>query len=80
MADLLSKIRKKADLSQSEVVKRIGMSHMSGYSYISYLETGIKKNPSLVTILHYLQTCGANWKEFFSKLEELDLASYHKTS
>jgi transcriptional regulator with XRE-family HTH domain len=77
IGEVLSAFRKEAGLSQSEVAERIGLSPKS-FPYVSYLETGRIKNPSLGTILFYLRACGVGWKEFFSKLETMDFQKRHK--
>jgi len=53
MADLLSKIRKKAYLSQKEIAERIGLSAKS-FAYISFLESGKIKNPILFEFYYFL--------------------------
>jgi transcriptional regulator with XRE-family HTH domain len=66
MADNLRKIRKKAGLSQIEVANRIGLRYKTADSFISHLEKGRIKNPSLGAILLYLKACGESWVEFFN--------------
>jgi transcriptional regulator with XRE-family HTH domain len=78
MAELLKKIRLKSGLSQSELAERIGLSKKTGYSYISHLEKGFLKNPSLGTILMYLRICGVSWPEFFQKLDTIDFKMRHE--
>ena len=78
MAQLLKKIREKAGLSQIEVAKRIGFSYKSAGSFISHLEKGSLKNPSLGVILLYLRACGASWSEFFKELDIIDFKMRHE--
>ena len=77
MAALLKKIRLRSGLSQSELAERIGLSKKTGYSYISHLEKGFLKNPSLGTILMYLKICGESWPEFFRQLDTIDFKMRH---
>jgi transcriptional regulator with XRE-family HTH domain len=77
MADILSKIRKKAGLSQTEIAERIGLSSKS-FAYISFLENGKIKNPSLGAILPYLRACGESWTEFFKELDIIDFKMRHE--
>ncbi|MEO0114088.1 MAG: helix-turn-helix transcriptional regulator [candidate division WOR-3 bacterium] len=52
MAELLKKVREGSNLSQAEIAKRLGFVAKSGKVYISYLENGKIKNPSLGLILN----------------------------
>ena len=78
MAELLKKIRLRSGLSQSELAERIGLSKKTSYSYISHLEKGFLKNPSLWTILMYLRICGVSWPEFFKELDRIDFKMRHE--
>ena len=78
MANLLKKVREKANLSQVEIAKRIGFAPKSGKIYISLLENGKIKNPSLGFILRYLSTCGSSWAEFFKELDIIDFKMRHE--
>jgi transcriptional regulator with XRE-family HTH domain len=77
MADLLIKIRKRAGLSQKDIAERIGLSRKS-FAYISFLETGKIKNPSLGVILPFLRACGESWTEFFKHLDMIDFRTRHE--
>ncbi|MEO0091525.1 MAG: helix-turn-helix transcriptional regulator [candidate division WOR-3 bacterium] len=72
MAELLKKMRLRAHLSQQQVAVRLGLSPKSGKKYISSLERGEIKNPTIGSILRYLKVCGASWSEFFSDLSAID--------
>ncbi len=78
MAGNLKKIREKAGLSQLEVAKRIGLTYKTADSFISHLEKGSIKNPSLGAILLYLSACGESWSEFFKHLDAIDFRTRHE--
>ena len=78
MTELLKKIRLRSGLSQSELAERIGLSKKTSYSYISHLEKGFLKNPSLGTILMYLKICGESWSDFFKELDIIDFKMRHE--
>jgi DNA-binding XRE family transcriptional regulator len=78
MAENLKKIREKARLSQIEVAKRIGLTYKTADSFISHLEKGRIKNPSLGVILLYLRACGESWSEFFKHLDAIDFRTRHE--
>ena len=78
IAKLLIKVRQKANLSQTEVAKRIGLSLKSGKGYISHLEKGRIKNPPIGTIMLFLRACGASWVEFFKELDKIDFKLRHE--
>jgi len=78
MAEKLRKIRENARLTQPEVALRIGIKTKSGKSFISQLESGMVKNPSLKTILDYLSACGTSWVEFFKELDRIDFKLRHE--
>jgi transcriptional regulator with XRE-family HTH domain len=78
MAGNLKKIREKAGLSQLEVAKRIGLTYKTADSFISHLEKGSIKNPSLGAILLYLRACGESWSEFFKELDAIDFKLRHE--
>ena len=77
MADILSRIHKQAGLSQTEVAERIGLSRKS-YPYISYLESGKIKNPSLASIVLYIRACGGSLVEFFKDFDVIDFKLRHE--
>ncbi|MCX7784720.1 MAG: helix-turn-helix domain-containing protein [candidate division WOR-3 bacterium] len=72
MAELLKKMRLRAHLSQQQVAVRLGLSPKSGKKYISSLERGEIRNPTIGTVLRYLKVCGVSWSEFFSDLSAID--------
>jgi transcriptional regulator with XRE-family HTH domain len=78
MAERLRKIRENARLTQQELAIRIGVKTKSGKSFISQLESGMVKNPTLKTILDYLRACGASWVEFFKQLDIIDFKMRHE--
>jgi transcriptional regulator with XRE-family HTH domain len=78
IGQLLTKVREKSSLSQTEVAQRIGLSKKFGQGYISRLEKGKTKNPPLQTILLYLKACGESWSEFFKKLDNIDFKMRHE--
>jgi len=78
MAKILKEIRIKANLSQTEVGKRIGLKPKNAPKYISNLEVGKITNPTLRTILNYLRACGASWVEFFKVLDKIDFKMRHE--
>lgn len=71
LAILLQKTRKQANLSQVELAQRMGINPKSARSYIAQLESGKIKNPTLSTIINYLNACGGNRMTFFSELDKL---------
>jgi len=78
MAEKLRKIRENARLTQPEVALRIGIKTKSGKSFVSQLESGMVKNPTLKTILDYLSACGTSWVEFFKELDRIDFKTRHE--
>jgi transcriptional regulator with XRE-family HTH domain len=77
MAKLFTMLRKRAGLSQSELAQRIGLSRKS-YPYISYLESGKIKNPTLANIVLYVRACGGSLPEFFKELDRIDFKLRHE--
>ncbi|MEO0092072.1 MAG: helix-turn-helix transcriptional regulator [candidate division WOR-3 bacterium] len=78
LGKLLKEVRNQANLTQSELAKRLGLSATSGFTYISQLETGKIKNPSLMLILRYLKICQIPWPSFFQKLSRIDFKIEHE--
>jgi transcriptional regulator with XRE-family HTH domain len=78
MAELLKMMRKRARLSQQEVATRLGLSRKSGKIYISSLERGEIKNPTIGTILRFLKVCGVSWSSFFAELSAIDFGMGHE--
>jgi len=77
MGELLATIRKKAHLTQKEVGERMGFSGKTVRVYVSRLEQGKIKNPSMNTILHYLTVCNKPWVSFFEKLAGIYFMKSH---
>jgi len=77
MAELLIRYRKQADLTQTDITQRIGLSTKSGNRYISRLEQGKIKNPSLGIILSYLRNCGVRYSGFFDEIARRELNAEH---
>jgi len=77
MAKTLKEMKVKANLSQTEVVVRIGLKSKNAPNYISNLEAGKITNPTLRTILNYIRACGASWVEFFMELDVIDFKQRH---
>ena len=71
MGLVLKSIREKAGLYQIDVAKAIGFKSKTAFSYISRLEKGMIKNPSLKTIIMYLNACGGNRFSFFTELNRI---------
>jgi transcriptional regulator with XRE-family HTH domain len=69
MAVYLQKLRKQANLTQTEVAKIMGIKAKSGQSFIAQLENGLIKNPTITTLFDYLTACGASWTKFVSEIE-----------
>jgi transcriptional regulator with XRE-family HTH domain len=80
MAELLKLMRQRAHLSQQEVAVRLGLSQKSGKIYISSLERGEIKNPTIGTILRYLKVCGISWSNFFAELSAINFGMEHEKS
>jgi len=57
LAAKLRQIREAFGLSQSEIVKRLGVEDMIAFSQISEFETG-KREPSLIVLLKYARLAG----------------------
>jgi transcriptional regulator with XRE-family HTH domain len=70
IGQFLAEFRKKSGLQQVEVAERMGLSHKSGYKYISRLEKGLIKRSYLDTILNYLDAVGISWETFFRELSK----------
>lgn len=65
-------------LSQAETAIEVGFSKTSGFKYVSWLEIGRIKNPSLLTILRYLKACQVPLANFFQELTEIDFTIKHE--
>jgi transcriptional regulator with XRE-family HTH domain len=75
MGKKLVLLRKKANLTQAEIAKRMRIKSKSGQSFIAQLENGLIINPGIRTLFNYLSACGASWTEFVREVE----TSYSKT-
>ncbi len=56
--ELLKKLREQVGLSVAEVAERMGLSRKSGHKYIFLLEKGIIKNPTVRSLMKYLDAVG----------------------
>jgi len=66
MGTRLRRIRTQRGLTQ--VAGRMGLKGKSRWSFISRLEQGAIKGPSLDTVTRYLRACGAQFFEFYDLL------------
>ncbi|MFO7639261.1 MAG: helix-turn-helix transcriptional regulator [bacterium] len=57
----LREIREAAGLSQTKVAELMGFNPTHGYKYILKIEKGTVPNPTLRTIVSFLEVCGADW-------------------
>ncbi|MCX8015633.1 MAG: helix-turn-helix domain-containing protein [candidate division WOR-3 bacterium] len=73
----LKNLRKSARLTQNEVAQRMKLKPKSGQSFVARLENGKIKNPSLLTVLNYLDAIGVNWGTFFRELSSLRSKQEH---
>ena len=71
MANILKKIRKQSNLTQSDVARRMGIKTKSGRSYIAQLENGLISNPGLKSIMDYLNACGGDRLSFFTQVNKI---------
>jgi len=72
MGAQLRDMRKKSELTQSEVAHRMGLSGPHAKSWISSLESGRIKEPKLGTVILYLKACGSVMSMFFDRFNEID--------
>lgn len=72
MGAQLRDIRKKSELTQSEVAQRMGLAGPHAKSWISSLESGRIREPKLGTIILYLKACGTVMDKFFDRFNEID--------
>jgi transcriptional regulator with XRE-family HTH domain len=61
-------IREAAGLSQMKVAGLMGFNPTHGYKYILKLEKGTVPNPTLRTIIGFLEVCGADWADLLPGL------------
>ncbi len=71
MIDKLRQIRENANLTQQEVATRMGIKSKAGQSYIAQIESGLIKNPTIGTIMDYLNACGAGRVSFFTEINKI---------
>ena len=64
----LRNARLKAGLTQVEVSRRLGFRSSGGCSYVWRLEQGKIANPGLMTVVRFLEACGAKPEEFWAVL------------
>ena len=70
LAEKLQQIRLALGLSQTEVLRRLGLEDVIQYARISEYETGIRE-PSLMTLLQYARLAGVHMEVLVD--DELDL-------
>ncbi|HEV2914108.1 MAG TPA: helix-turn-helix transcriptional regulator [Pyrinomonadaceae bacterium] len=70
LAEKLQQIRLALDLSQPEMLRRLGLEDIIQYARISEYETGIRE-PSLMTLLQYARVAGVHMEVLVD--DELDL-------
>jgi transcriptional regulator with XRE-family HTH domain len=68
LGDRLKQVRLHSGLSQMKVSKLMGFDPAHGYKYILRLEKGQVPNPTLRTIVAYLESCGARWRDIVDTL------------
>jgi transcriptional regulator with XRE-family HTH domain len=72
MGARLRKIRSDRGLTQDEVAARMGLKGKCRWTFITRLEQGNIKNPSLSTVTLYLRACGAQFFEFYDALTRIE--------
>ncbi len=70
LAEKLRQIRDGLGLSQTEMLKRLGLEENMSYARISEYETGVRE-PSLLTLLEYARIAGVHMEDIVD--DELDL-------
>ena len=70
LAEKLAQIRKALGLSQSEILKRLGVEDQIDYTAISKYELG-RNEPSLIILLRYARVAGVHMEDLVD--DELDL-------
>src|SRR5687768_976463 len=70
LAEKLREIRTQLGLSQTEMLKRLGLEDLLHYGRISEYEVG-KREPTLMTILQYARVAGIHMEDLVD--DELDL-------
>jgi len=71
MGSLLKSMREKAGLFQSDIANALGFKSRTSFTYISRLEKGLIRNPSMRTIIMYLNACGGDRLRFFTELNKI---------
>jgi transcriptional regulator with XRE-family HTH domain len=64
----LRQVRLNSGLSQMKLAKLMGFEPSHGYKYILRLEKGQVPNPTLRTIIAFLESCGARWQDVVDAL------------
>ncbi|MFO7674905.1 MAG: helix-turn-helix transcriptional regulator [bacterium] len=64
----LRALREQAGLSQMKVAELMGFNPTHGYKYIIKLEKGTVPNPTLRTVVGFLEVCGADWADIAAAL------------
>ncbi len=59
----LRELRLKSGLSQMKLAGKMGFNPTHGYKYVLRIEKGLVPNPTLRTIVAFLEACGAGWKD-----------------
>jgi transcriptional regulator with XRE-family HTH domain len=72
MGTALRILRLRAGLTLDEAAERMGLVGKGRRSLVSRLETGRTPDPSLRTVVRYLQVCGAYMGEFFDRFNRVD--------
>ncbi len=63
LGERLRQLREKAGLSQMNLAGKMGFNPTHGYKYILRLEKGQVPNPTLRTLVGYIEACGATWAD-----------------
>ena len=71
MGSLLKSMREKAGLFQGDIANALGFKSRTSFTYISRLEKGLIRNPSMRTIIMYLNACGGDRLRFFTELNKI---------
>ena len=68
LGERLREIRMAAGLSQMRVAELMGFNPTHGYKYILKLEKGSIPNPTLRTVVSFIEVCGADWPDLVHAL------------
>jgi transcriptional regulator with XRE-family HTH domain len=75
MGAMLKGFRVRANLTQTELATRMGITYQSAKAYVSMLEQGKIQHPLLETIVLYVKASGAKTEEFFSQFDALNFVN-----